>query len=835
MRLAKKAVLGLFLLVLIILLASLALGYELRIYGIDKLPLGKPSSIAMALYSDRPFFGIIKLNLTNCNVSQAAFAFSSFEFQQNGSFFVYHKIIPLISNSLGSYSVVFSALNLSSQLLVASRFDGSVAIVDTTPPVITLISPQALVETQFVNVTFTTDEFAVCRLDETNVSFNSMARRLSDQDTLHAIRLDLASGRYRYYASCEDRFGNIMTPIAIDFQLAAEPTAQITLNPSSPVKAGLLEITLATSMPLGNVPQLSYDFNSGVVKPIALEGLKETWKGYLVIEADNSQKIGAFHYSGVSSTGEHSSTITSGELFIVDTVPPGKVTSLVADSGPIISLSWYFNDEDVDHFNIYRSLSPDVTQVNLFGKSSAYTFADVDTVGGVTYYYSVAAVDKAGNEGPLSDVVSALSTRQIVQTQQPSSGKVSLLASSLVFRVNNTLKQLGDLGLDMQSAKDEFSSLTDTSLKFADSTLKLSVALKDSEQRLESMRKQLKELWYQDRTEREVDTNINQVLDMAAALRHSTPKGIRLIQSTSFSQSFNNNLFQDSVSVFLKGYALGSDAVAKYSKSTASSQDYLHVAADIDIVEVTYIDDTTADYTIWDKKISIDGDNTASNLVEAIPKSVAEDVKDITFLTTGFEVLRSDPVVSWPIQGNSEIKYYVKGSVGIDAAKTTFTSILAPFNDESSAARQNSSASPIPTASVVNPPNSIFSPTEEVMIFLGLIIVVGLLVYYFASTSFDDVVAERDLRRYVKKARKTKSSFVINQYSDFLAMQEDHEYLYAHMLLRKAHVYIESKETERALSIYRELQAIYPKLSKEHQVELYDGCLKLYERLGVDK
>lgn len=86
-----------------------------------------------------------------------------------------------------------------------------------------------------------------------------------------------------------------------------------------------------------------------------------------------------------------------------DTTAPAKVTGLTATviSSSQIDLSWDANTEsDLHHYNIYRD---GVKLLEITGTS----YSDTGLSASTTYTYEVSAVDTSGNEGILSDPVSA--------------------------------------------------------------------------------------------------------------------------------------------------------------------------------------------------------------------------------------------------------------------------------------------------------------------------------------------------------------------------------------------------------------------------------------------
>ncbi|UCF79682.1 MAG: hypothetical protein JSW03_05430 [Candidatus Eiseniibacteriota bacterium] len=92
-----------------------------------------------------------------------------------------------------------------------------------------------------------------------------------------------------------------------------------------------------------------------------------------------------------------------------DEIPPGPVAGLSAwtvDEG--INLSWMPSpDADVVGYYVYRSIDAQDFNAITSTPLSQVSYLDTNVLAGVTYYYSVTAVDDADNESPISQSVSA--------------------------------------------------------------------------------------------------------------------------------------------------------------------------------------------------------------------------------------------------------------------------------------------------------------------------------------------------------------------------------------------------------------------------------------------
>ena len=121
---------------------------------------------------------------------------------------------------------------------------------------------------------------------------------------------------------------------------------------------------------------------------------------------DNAGNIGPLS-SQVSKT-------TAASTSSRDKTPPAQVTGLIVSiaSSTQLNLAWnQVSASDFNHYNIYRGTSSNFP-VSLgltpaTGTSTANSYSSTSLNPSRTYYYKVAAVDNAGNIGPLSSEKSA--------------------------------------------------------------------------------------------------------------------------------------------------------------------------------------------------------------------------------------------------------------------------------------------------------------------------------------------------------------------------------------------------------------------------------------------
>lgn len=87
-----------------------------------------------------------------------------------------------------------------------------------------------------------------------------------------------------------------------------------------------------------------------------------------------------------------------------DTVAPAAPQAVQSVTGDgRVTLSWVRNTEpDLAGYRVYRGTTGYNGPFSSLGTTSATTYVDNAVVNGVTYYYAVAAYDRAGNESDLS-------------------------------------------------------------------------------------------------------------------------------------------------------------------------------------------------------------------------------------------------------------------------------------------------------------------------------------------------------------------------------------------------------------------------------------------------
>jgi hypothetical protein len=115
------------------------------------------------------------------------------------------------------------------------------------------------------------------------------------------------------------------------------------------------------------------------------------------------------------------------ERIVALDLPPHRVVDVYSVTGDrVVTVHWDANQEDdIDHYRVYRNRSVTGT-FTFIGSSPGITYEDRAVANGETYFYAVAAVDRAGQES------AELSRENVHDTPRPEGFNVTLTDPDLV-------------------------------------------------------------------------------------------------------------------------------------------------------------------------------------------------------------------------------------------------------------------------------------------------------------------------------------------------------------------------------------------------------------------
>ncbi|MCK4642218.1 fibronectin type III domain-containing protein, partial [bacterium] len=217
---------------------------------------------------------------------------------------------------------------------------------------------------------------------------------------------------YFYAVTAVDEVGNeseVSDRVSIQWDIYP-PTAQISIIPGSPVKAGDLDVELQASEPLDTSQAYSLSIKTAGMTaaqdlPLTPSNLANTsFVASYTVDSTSGDGEAVFEFSGSDLSGKAGDQITSGKTFIIDTTPPGIPQYLYAQplGNGEIKITWSPPQGEIPfEYFLYRSDAPDQAGQKFDVSIVNCEYIDVPDVDAI-YYYSVTAVDEAGNESDIA-------------------------------------------------------------------------------------------------------------------------------------------------------------------------------------------------------------------------------------------------------------------------------------------------------------------------------------------------------------------------------------------------------------------------------------------------
>ncbi len=601
--------------------------------------------------------------------------------------------------------------------------------VDTTAPGMA-ITPSGTVHDQAILKVVTT-EASTCRYDTTYASYNQLGESFSQSNTLiHEEELDITEGTYTYYVACKDVYGNIASTDSRTFTLQIRPSAEIEIEGENPRKTGNYVLTLKVSEALQSLPTLALKYQGETETAIPLtEKDTTTYEGIVIVDENEGEKVGSFRFEGRDLDGLVGTRIEEGELFVIDTIKPVKVETFNAVNGTGgVNLSWYFDAEDEVHYNLYRSLELGVDYTHYYDTTSGDSYHDRDTEHAVRYYYRIAAVDKAGNVGPLSDEEWASPAKAVYAA----TGGGAILSPVLQVALDERVRALDIDILDAERAVSDLRAEQDKERSWLIATLDLASKANTALRSLQTARESLESFRTLDLTEEEFNTRVTSVQKTINDARAALPLRVELLNQAEYDETASESSLETAVNHALQGKTIAEKERADYID--AAHQLDVRVTTLVSHAEVRYANTVEQSYTIVEKHLLSGTPQSNVIAIEIIPKAFAQRASDIDFLGTQPIVLEEDPVVQYTYDSLTDetIRYAVKGIVGVPDVRQSALVVLPKPGASLDVVPLEQAEGEAITGAV-----SLFgmSSGQGMIIFLGIIIIVGLLVYYFRLQS----------------------------------------------------------------------------------------------------
>ncbi|MFH1506074.1 MAG: fibronectin type III domain-containing protein, partial [archaeon] len=639
--------------------------------------------------------------------------------------------------------------------------------VDSMPPTITesFISPSGIVEQDYAYMTVKTNEDSTCRFDDEDDDYNDLSRVFSQTGQTEHVHMleDLGSGDHTYYVRCKDEFDNEMQASEIlEFEVNRPPTASVSIEGGFSIKVGTHKVTLQTSEQLISTPLLQYQYQGqGGKISISLTGSGSHWIGYIVVPSSTTDKIGTFYFEGKDLEGVEGTDITSGKIFIVDTTKPPKPTSIKAElDEDEIKVEWHYDGEDIEYFNVYRSTNEGVDYVDLYeeDEDNEY-FKDDDIIEGKTYYYRVTAVDKAGNEGLLSDEVFV----QYKTEQGEEDEEGTLLSRTLERELNKTIIEVEKDILDVDWAISNLEKMTDQEkVKFINK-LELVSKARDAKEDLEAALAELESWKYEELDKTEFNKKKDSMKLDIARYKTNVAIGIDIHNRVEYDQHYDETTLLSVLNNLVKNSGLTDSQKMSFEKESKQLQDKVIIKGSIISGEVFYMNrENGEEMTLFEKKVIAEESLDNVLIVEYVPKQVEEDASNINFGTTP-EVVKKDPIVKWSFVSVSseEIYYFIDGIVDLNIGQTTFTFVFpqVPRGEASGAVDGGDDGGDSITGHSVEDVGSPEFNLNKFLIGMGVVVIVGLLVYYFFFMKIEEDYEDMAVKSKASRRRNSNWAY----------------------------------------------------------------------------
>jgi hypothetical protein len=607
--------------------------------------------------------------------------------------------------------------------------------VDTAAPVVTATSPSGETQGPYLTLTADTNELASCRYGTADAAFAQLPNAMSGGYVYrNTATLSLPDfGSYTFYVRCQDLLGNTMPASAIiGFLNRAPPIAHITIEGDEPLRADTYTLRLTTSVPLQETPMLTSTLQeSGKTQQIALTGSGTAWEGYLIIPDAIEDTVISFAFSGLSTNGVRGTEVSTGRLFTVDAMPPTAPAGLsIEASSDRIHLRWADPEEDdaIASYIIYRAGHESVTTADLHATTTTTQWIDASPHGATYLYYRVAAVDEAGNVGPLSEEVQGTAIKSLIVEQDIAIDPiVATLLDEEIATLSSILMSANKSVLALETAPGSATIQIIDDLRLIDKARAASLSIEAARDRLGALRRT-------NPSRETADAAIADARRTVIAAQADLPQRITPKSETETRQPSDLSSIERNLPYALIGATLDGKERDAYLQSSIAAQDQATIVMTAKQFTIQDSNGEVTDYTFVRKHIKLTTPQRDIRVIEYIPKTVAEDVAELTFSQDPV-VLEQDPVIqySYPVIEDEKFTYLLAKAVSMEELKRTRT-ILYPAVP-APAAPETTPQEPAPVEGITG--YSILGlgegklSADALLIILGGIIIAALVFYYF--------------------------------------------------------------------------------------------------------
>jgi len=605
--------------------------------------------------------------------------------------------------------------------------------IDSSPPSISDISPTGTVTIPAQTLKLFTNENANCRWSAVSQQYEAMPNTFQlTGDTRHEHPITLSEGINTYYFGCRDKTGNTNERTVLHVELNLPPKASITISRNDSdnyrkIRKGTYELSLASSEPLSQTPTLRFNY-CGKSIPVPLQGSSQDWEGYLMIEEGDLNCVGEFSFQGIDMKGTVGTEITSGKLALLDTAnPPTTSAPKLEISDDKIRVSWIYDGEEVDHFNIYRSTTGYPLKTDLKASSPGMQYYDSDVIDKIGYYYKVCAVDKAGNEGELSEeefIMADLNNMTIFKQNPDILNLVNQKITVLQGKLNNLNSKITEL--NQESGEKIVNLIKEKELVKTQEDIKGKIELLIGE--LKSYRETRIS---REELERKISIIDNKLLEAEKGIINE----VTIKNDVEAEQLLDYLLIEQAAAEYLKNKQ-GADAQKKrYVDEAKILQEQTRITQKITSYEISFENKGSETVTLVTESIFAAQELGETLIQEVLPKGEIL-VADLELKVSPAELNSLGPI--WKIKSlpANTLSYEVTKEKDMSILKTIRTILLKDWDSFLSSASEQDSSDKI-TGNVTADEGK-GSLLNSILIILAVMMAVALLAYYVFFTKSEN-------------------------------------------------------------------------------------------------
>jgi hypothetical protein len=645
------------------------------------------------------------------------------------------------------------------------------------------LSAEKAVDFSSLMLKVSTDRESNCRYDENKgISYDNMDGMFDlTYGKLHEKSFaGLGDGVYKYYVKCKDNQSNVGEEMEIVVRVNSLVTGQIVLEEEEPLRDGRYEVTLITSKIVSQAPSLSVSFDGIVYEPVPLIGKEKVWKGHLIIPKNFGEGVISFRFKANDLEGREGSEIVSGGAYLVDTYSPSIITSIKATGYKgEVKLEWDLDEEDIENYRIYRSSSQEVKTTDFYEETEESPFFDKGVEDGKTYYYRVAGVDQAGNEGDLSIEVHSTA---LLQNGTSSQG----LDLQLVGKVDNFLTEVDATEQEVEDIEDSVSLKQEKEKKLYQE-LELIKEIQNAKSELNLIKKDAERFKLQDLSEEELDRKISSARVRMDIIEKKVPESIAILEEDSVKEDVSEQEIREAILELQPGISERAKERSVKESRRIIQESELGAESIFYVLEINYMDGTKKPVSIVKREISSKLEEIEwsgrGEFIETIPKNLAETASEIEISGANYRIVKEDPVLAFGPDSRT-IFYYFEKQASPSLMKEigfVFVSILGE-----------------PESSGITGYFVIQDGVRDYWgVMLGVVVAAVLSIYFV----------------YLKKGKGSE------------------QFMHLKYKIKESKNYLKKGEKEKAVEDYLGIRDLYDKLDKREKSRVYDKIKKLHKKI----